>query len=470
MTRHVERGCLALATVAVFALVWRNMDLLGDSFWSAATGRFILEHGRLPTEDPFSFTANRPWIVHMPASQIAFGWVATRLGLLALELFGALVSWGALLLVWLPHARSPAARALAWPLLILAVLVQADDLCVRGQVFGDLCLAVLLLLLLRLRDGRRVSPILGLVLGALWINLHSSVFLAVGVPLMWATTLLLVPRSARPPLRPFAALAGAAAVGALINPYHVRLVADLAQLLLSASTRSIDLFRSPDFGSVPVLAAFAVMAVVAVGCLVRRDPSCGVPEACLLVFWMAVGVTGRRFVALGLMTAIALAGRLATAWLQSDRPIARWQRPASLAMGAAAAAIAFWGLSVDKDPWRDVPLEEARMVEELNLPDRVANTYHWGGYLDYAWYGRRKVFVDGRNQLFEGGAFQDAQALEGLRDWQGVLGRYQVNTVLWKRGSALDAALAASGAWVEVHRGRIAVLYVRRGSGRAGPP
>src|ERR1044071_3473255 len=35
----------------------------GDVSWHIATGRWIIEHGRLPTTDPFSFTwAGKPWV------------------------------------------------------------------------------------------------------------------------------------------------------------------------------------------------------------------------------------------------------------------------------------------------------------------------------------------------------------------------------------------------------------------------
>jgi hypothetical protein len=457
--RLIERAGSLLAMAALFALAWRYMDLLGDSFWSVATGRWILEHGRLPTTDPFSFTANRAWIVHMPLSQLAFAWVASAFGMLGLELVGTLVFTLALLILWLPHARSLTARLCTWPLLLGWVLVQANDLCVRGQLFGDLGFAVLLLLVFRLRDGQRVHPLLGLLLGACWINLHASVFLLVVVPLGWAAALVLLPPKSRPPLAPYSWLAASGALGMLINPYHFRLVGDLGRLLSSPATRSIDLFRPPDFGSPGTWLAIAVMVTAAWWCAKSRDAAGGVPEALLLLLWLVAAATGRRYLPLGFGMAIAVIGRLATArWPAS----AEWHRPAQLALGVTSAGVAFWGLGTDKDPWRDVPLVEARLVEARALPDRVANLYHWGGYLDYAWNGRRKVFVDGRNQLFENGAFEAASQLGRLENWQAILDRYGINTVLWERGSALDAALLVSGEWLEVHRGRIAVLYVRR--------
>lgn len=456
----IRRCALGLALLALFALGYRYMDLLGDSFWSVATGRYVLEQGHLPTSDPFSFTANRPWIVHMPLSQLCFGWVEQHFGLLALELFGALLLTAALALLWLPHARGLPARALTFAALLGSILLQADDLCVRGQLFGDLSFAALLICLFRLRLGRRVHPLFGLALGSAWINLHSSAFLGVVLPLLWAA-LLRLDRS-RPALLPFLTFAGALGVGLFLNPYGPRLVVDLLQLLRSPSTRQIDLFLPPDPSSPAVLAAFALLALVAASCFWRPRPDAGVgmAEGSLLVLWAIAAVLGRRYLPLALAFAIVVAARqLSAIWAtRSKRDEPAW----ALALSCVAAGAAFWGLSVEKDPFRDVPLEEAALIERLPLPDRVANVYHWGGFLDYAWNGRRKVFVDGRNQLFEHGAFEDEGRLAALDHWSEILDRYRINTVLWERNSPLDVALSRSPDWQSVRRGPIAVLYVRR--------
>jgi len=435
---------------------------LGDSFWSAATGRYILEHGGLPTRDPFSFTASREWIVHMPGSQILLGWVSQHFGVLALELFGALVFAASLLTLWLPHTLSALARQAVFPLLALLIFLQQDDLCVRGQIFGDLAFALLLLCCFKLRLGQRVHPALGLLLGCVWINLHSSAFLAVLLPLAWAGLLRLQAADRRPPLRPFLWFAAAAALGLLLNPYGWRLVFDLLRLMMSAGTRRIDLFLPPDFGSPWVLLAFAVLGTSALWCFRRPTPSSGVglAEGLLILLLAIAAVSGRRYLPLALAFSIVVVARQISAAFTSVALDAG--RASSAAFASVALGAAFWGLSADKDPWQNVPLEEARLVEMLALPDHVAHSYHWGGFLDYVWYGRRKVFVDGRNQLFEGGAFEDHSRLARLEGWREVLDRYRINTVIWERDSPLDAALAQSGEWTQLRRGPIAVLYVRK--------
>jgi hypothetical protein len=280
------------------------------------------------------------------------------------------------------------------------------------------------------------------------------------LPLAFGLAQRLAPRGGRRVLRPWLELSGYSALGMLCNPYGFGLVRDLLALLFASSTASLDLFGPPDFASLPTLLLFA--AVLGVGAaLVRwRSGEAGLPEAALLLVLGAAAAWGRRYEPLALGFALAAAGRLLRGRLPSPAPGVR-QGLAALA-SVCAVGLCAYGLALDKDPWRDVPLDEARLIEEARLPDPVANLYHWGGYLDYAWAGRRKVFIDGRNQLFDRTVFPDFQRLNRLDRWQEVLDRYAINTVLWESGSALDQALFASPDWALAHRGTIAVVYVRR--------
>jgi hypothetical protein len=141
----------------------------------------------------------------------------------------------------------------------------------------------------------------------------------------------------------------------------------------------------------------------------------------------------------------------------------RWTAGALAGAAAIQLAIGAWWLADRKDPLRDVPAESAALVERLGLPDHVLNPYHWGGYLDWAWAGRRKVFIDGRGELFSNGVFDDeARIARVAPEAATLLDVYEIRTVLWERGTPLDAALAHDPGWREVHRDRLAVVYVRR--------
>lgn len=476
-TPRSERLFAVVAGLALVALAYRYMDLYGDSFWSIATGRFLIEHRAFPAVDPFSYTARgTPWVVHMPLTQLLFAVVADgvallvgvepsalgavppapSIALLALCLLGAVVHASAQLLLILSHARSLERRVVGFLLAALVVWTQRNDLGVRGQLFGDLGFAVTLVLLGRLRRGRRLSWWVGVALGAVWVQMHASFFLAVALPAFYALLVFLDTRRAAAAW-PFAQLALGVAAGSLLNPYGHRLPLDLIALMRATSTRSLDLFSAPTLHDPEIAICFGAILVIAWLAL-RKDAT--KIDALSLVVLTCASATSRRFLPLALTMALALILRSPwPAWPRKNR-LARVFRPA-LGVGLAAA-VAVFGASAHKDPYRDVPMVEVAAVEKLGLPDRVFALYHWGGYLAYAWHERRSTFIDGRNQLFENGTFDAAMRLASATNTVETLFAYRVNTVVAERESSLSAELASNPAWHIVRTGRIATLFVRQ--------
>jgi len=264
----------SLALIAALtALSWRFMDMLGDTFWSIATGRLILELGRFPTVDPFSFTAgDQPWVAHMPAFQVVSAMIAdgaSRLGgapiapagaehplpthaLLTLTFVASLVQGIALALLVLPYARTPAKLVLGGVLAAALIGSQQDDLCVRGQVFGDLGFALLLACVTRILDGKAVANWVPVLLGSAWVQFHSSFLLAIVLPLFlcgieWAEG------ARKDRVRPLLRFGVLSAFGSLINPYSYRLPLDILALARAETTAKIDLLvRCQDIGNTRV--------------------------------------------------------------------------------------------------------------------------------------------------------------------------------------------------------------------------
>ncbi len=398
----------------------------------------------------------------MPFTQIALAWTAAHAGLRGVLALATLVMTGALVAAWLGFSRGTIARVCTLPLVAGLVWLQRDDLCARGQVFGDAAFVALLLLLDRADQGRRVPWIAPTVLGALWANAHPSFLLVAVLPAALAAAGL-ADRSGRraspwPPLR----IAAFASAGTLINPYGYGLIVDVARLARSPSTARIDLFVSPDFHDPRWVALMGVAGGVFT-LRARHGPVAGrARDALVTVLLAGAACWGRRYCEILGFWSLAQAGRLATreaVRLEERAASLGWRLagPVTIALGSAAAAVA-----TPKDPLAQVPDGAAEFVEREHLPDHVFGPYHWGGYLEWAWAGRRQVFVDGRNNLFDNGVFDDAHTIWRAQEgWARLLDAYHVETVLAERGSVLDAALWTSG-WRRVFLGRLAVVYLRR--------
>ena len=469
------RAWLASSVALVVALVWSNMDILGDGFWTMAAGRIVLETHALPGRDPYAYTSTaHHFILQMPATEIGLAWLGDHAGLHAVLLVTTVAVGGAVTWVWLAHARSVIARVVTLPVALFVVFLQKDDLSVRGQAFGDLAFAALLACMMRLSARARAPTkwLTPIALGAFWANVHPSFLLAVLVPLLWAAVRVFDAPPNRSSMRAMATFAALAAAGATLNPYGPELVADVVRLAANPTTSQIDLFASPDFHSPWPLALVGLSVATMLLSLRWGRAEHRASNAAMVAVFLGASCVARRYGPLAAMVDLAILGGVADASLAHVTVRLRDHARVPLAMATlaileltAAARLA----SAPKDALFQVPAASAAFIDAHALPDRVFAPYHWGGYLEWAWRGRRKVFVDGRNQVFPASVLEDARAIESAASdargediWERLLETYEVATVLVENGSPLDARLHVEPRWFEAHRDTRASVYVRR--------
>jgi len=450
------------------------MRLLGDSFWTMALGRTILATRALPPHDPFAYTSvHEPYFVHMPATAILFAWLASHAGLASVAAVAAAVNAGPWIVAWLGSSQRFATRLLMLPPLLLGEFLETDGLCARGQVFGSLGFALLLVLLDGVRRGRPVRWYVPFGLSVAWTNLHPSFMLAVVVPLAYAAMSYIDPPDERTPAPPLLAFAGWAAAGAQVTPYGPRLFVDVIKLMQDPTTARVDLFQPPSFRSTAWLAV-AALALASMALRAHYGPRlCRGSDVAMLCALLAATCAARRYSDLLWLAVILTLGSEAEDALEKVGGMARLvaARFATLAVLAmtggellASAALAVW----PKDLLFNVPAAAAAFVQSRDLPDHVFAPYHWGGYLDWAFDGRRKVFIDGRNMLFHNGVMQDALFIQAAGPgWSALLDAYDVETLITERWTPLDTAVTADPAWQWLFRDAISGVYVRRRTPRA---
>jgi hypothetical protein len=461
------------AFVALTGLGWHQMAILGDGFWSIATGRWLLAHHALPASDPFAFASTPgPWTIVSSGACVLFAAIVRALGERGLMVAASVVEGFAVWLLWSRAARTPLSRVVLLPLALFFVQVDAQDLSARGQVFGDLGIVLLFFVLAGLRDGGHTRRWLGLVpvLVCAWANLHLSFVSALFLPAACGVLVALEPAGSRPAAWPFFAASGLALAGACVNPYgpgYLRLALGTA---FDATTQQIDLFRSPDFHEVTWLLAPAVAVAVIVARARDAEDRMRLPEQGFVLLFLVAACASRRFATTLVAAEIAIAGPMLDRW-QATRLAPVVQRVTWAVAGLATLAGAAW-LPQGNDPFGDVPVAAAQVARDAQRARaaageafaNVVEPLHWGGYFAYAWMGDPRYFIDGRDHLwlFGNGAFEDEAVL-----WRGdtasleVLDAYEAGVVVWPRGQALDRLLAGEPGWRLVHADAIAVTYVR---------
>jgi hypothetical protein len=140
-----------------------------DVWWHLSGGRWILEHGRVPHLDPFTYgSADRPWVdIHWGFEVVAV--LAHRAGgVPALVLLAAAAGCAAVVAALTARRRAwPAAvTALCWLPALVLVSWRFDP---RPEIFSLLYLSLFLAVLWRADDRPRLAWVLP-VLEVLWAN------------------------------------------------------------------------------------------------------------------------------------------------------------------------------------------------------------------------------------------------------------------------------------------------------------
>jgi hypothetical protein len=232
-----------LAAWVVFAFAFTPLRASHDEFWHLKTGQWISEHGRLPVNDVFTYTAaNIPWNNHEWLAEVAawkiWQWAeATRLGgwraVILVKALLIVAAYCGLGLLVARRLREPAWGALA---AAVAAALARRTFYPRPPVITYALLALLLWMLMEWRAGRLRARWLALLapLFALWANLHGGWMAGlVVVAAFWAEACLgavLATRyadgalpvglhAARGRLTALTAAGLGCALGSLVNPY-----------------------------------------------------------------------------------------------------------------------------------------------------------------------------------------------------------------------------------------------------------
>jgi hypothetical protein len=194
----------AVCTAPLFAVQLKSWDV----WWHLATGRWMVQHGTLPTTDPFTYTMQgEPWrLVNGLGALVLYGFHAA-LGpsgvVLAKMVFAALT----LSLVGLSLRAVGARRGLVVAgVITVGLLVQARYSLARPLIIGAALVAAGTLALVRFEQGRERALLFFAIALPLWPLVHGTALVGLA-QLVFALALAVVavrrigPSTAPPPKR-----------------------------------------------------------------------------------------------------------------------------------------------------------------------------------------------------------------------------------------------------------------------------
>jgi len=237
LARSVRLFALLSAAVCVTALT--VFPVSNNDIWiHLTTGQYVLEHGRPPVTDPYSYTAaDHAYVAHEWLAAVLFRLSYNAAGLVGLILFKSLVVGATCALLFLAARKLRAQLAVFVPALTAALFIASPRFMERPHVFSYLLVALYLWVLLSFRESghwRWLCVILPAQM--LWANLHGGWVLGIALAAVFAIGEGIAHLRARwlrgghertPAARDvalLAALAPACLLATLVNPYGARLL------------------------------------------------------------------------------------------------------------------------------------------------------------------------------------------------------------------------------------------------------
>ena len=455
----------------------REFRVDSDIWWHIKAGAGILATHHWPIADPYSFTvAGQPWLSYEWLGDVLLATVERIGGVLGLEIL-LIVLTVAIMLALYAFATLRSGNSKAAFLASAVLLPLVVPICnLRPQMLGYLFLILTLIALERFRQGKSRGiwflPLLMLV----WINTHGSWEVGLGVIFVyWMSGLktlrlgTLQMRAWRPVERRNLSFVFLLCLAVLpITPYGARLAAVPFQI---ASSVPLSLKYILEWQPMPLASLGGkiflgvILAFFAMQFLFRF--TWRLEELVLFFFGVTMAFIHVRFLIIFVPFSVPLFATVLARWVpgyqrEKDRPIIN----AILIAGVIGGVMFYFPARADiqKDVSRNFPVGAVNYLRQHDVPGPMLNNYGFGGYLVWTLGPERKVFIDGRSELYEhGGVLGDYMRLTLLQPGAfSVLQSYGIKSCLLNREEPLATALGAMPDWQKVYSDDLSVIFVRR--------
>ena len=485
LTERLSARTLLLGSVLiVIVTLFIGPEQDPDFWWHLRIGRWMVENGRLPSTDIFTFTvSSHVWTDHEYLTEMLMWVTFSRLGLPALIVAFGLLTWAGFWLIYLQVRRQP--FVFVGLGLVIGALAGSPIWGPRAQMitFAFSCLE--LFWIQGYLTGRsRALNFFPLVM-ILWANLHGGWvigFAWLGVALvaelvMWAwdqDNLAYAMHARR-----LAVIAGASVLAVAATPHLLSLYPYPFQTQGSvAQQRLIVEWFSPDFHEIYVR-PFEAMVFLLIGGFALRRPS--LYEFLLTALALFLALQSVRNIALFVAATTPVLINSYSNWWKEYAAARKWTfslppRPIFAATTAVVLVVILGvtalRVSGNISPARQQQVDAASypigaadwLASHPDVGTHMYNQYGWGGYLAYRFYPQqnRQVFIFGEAALMGDGLLNEYEDVQTLRpDWKQILDKYGVDYIVYNKGEALSNVLATQPDWTLVYQDSVAVIFVR---------
>lgn len=416
---------------------------IGGFWWHLSTGQWIVDNLSIPKTDPFTvtFTGNEDISFVLSAFWLCQSIYALLHSVLGLQ--GIIVLKAATFtLVFLTLVRLDRGTLTTYVVSLPVVYVATFYAESRPQTFSFLFFTLALYLLetgraaYKERRGLPRSLYLLPVLMLLWANIHPG--FVIGLPLIGAyifeALVIAVHRRSYQPVAGVVFIGIISVVISTLNPNGLEAVLLTARMLdtTPAIHEHLPLKEFAEFtGGNGLYYALVLLIAMGFASFTLRWKRLDLLH---LVIFSALSYLSLKTFRAGFFFSIFAA--VATARNLSFLKLPHQLKGKTAALGAAAALTAVFLIIILPRTIIMRPLlaegifpeKAAEYIEEKQLPPNIYHPYEWGGYLIWKFYPQYKAFIDSRSI----GSVEDYNRVRDADpDWEKILQKYGVNTVLY---------------------------------------
>jgi hypothetical protein len=482
--------------VLVFGLADAPIFHDPDTAWHLATGDLIRQLHAIPVSDDWSFTAydSDSWSLEAHKSfWYNLSWLFDILISFIFSLGGFSALYAVTVVLFAASMTAQAQYSLKHGAGIISVLIIA--VFVILAVFTgtlarpNMCsIALTIAFYHLLHDYRSTGRLLMLIalplLMVLWVNLHGGFLFAFPLIGLFGLEALVEKNWQR--VKAYVAVFVVCIAATLVNPYGAHVYYG-AYKTLSAPFNTYLIEWEPVKIGHNIQMTLLLLLVLCLGNF--TDRRIALVDRIIAVFVIMLSLSSLRHAAIAAMLLMPYLSLRLSSLLDGSSVgrklhkiqtaiMADMEKKDMRIMGAFMVAIACVIVSLPylrdsmlKEPAgfskEYFPAEEAAFVEKNYPKLRFFNSYNIGGYLDYLWRGRVKVFIDGRaNSLYSDRVLRDSVDFSedhgfGARS-EMIASQYKFDGLIIANHDKEAKLWKSNPHWKLVHEGKVATIYLKQ--------
>ena len=459
----------------------------GDTGYHIRTGEFILDAGRVPRVDIYSFiTPTLKWTAHEWLSEVIMAIIYRTSGLTGIVVFFAIILATT---HWLLYAvlRTKCDDILLCTIVtVLATVTASSHWLARPHLFSLPLLLIWYHLLDQFQSHEKPTLKYLPILMLLWVNLHGGFMLGIVLLTIYLAGNLIYsltdsPATAlqhRAKARALSLTTLLTIAACIVNPVGIEIF--WFPFRVTSDRFIMDWvveFMSPNFHhALP----FKYMFIAVIAALALARTRLNLIEAALLIFVSYMALYSVRHVSvfaivvapilLKMSSGIAesLPRRLSEFYQARRKLFADLDAQLVGKLWPAVAVSMVLGLALTgavRVSFNDkiFPVAAVEFLKREKLSGNMFNNDEFGDYLIFSAWPQYRVFTDGRSDMYGEKHGSPYLKVAGVQPgWKDILQRYAVSWIFFPTQTALSAALLEQPDWHAIYSDKVATIFVRK--------